>query len=175
MPLSWKPQHRLWPKLHLSCPLCLLPTRVPPLLLPHPSSSRVGSGKRGARASLPASQGAVAIRLLLLSTPGWVASQWAPHFRAAPESQRRGGEREAGNPSHSSLFQGAMAPRHPPCQHFINNKTRTGVLIMAQRVKSMRMRVGSLVSLSGLRIRCYRELLCRSQMQLGPGVAVAVV
>ena len=39
----------------------------------------------------------------------------------------------------------------------------------------MRMRVQSLASLSGLRIRHYGELSCTSQMQLGSGIAVAVV
>ena len=39
---------------------------------------------------------------------------------------------------------------------------------------SMRMGVRSLASLSGLRIQCCHKLWPRSQMQLGPGVAVAV-
>ena len=39
----------------------------------------------------------------------------------------------------------------------------------------MRTQVRSLASLGGLRIRCCRELWCRLQMQLGSGVAVAVV
>ena len=39
---------------------------------------------------------------------------------------------------------------------------------------SMRMQVLLLASLSGLRIRRCHELWCRSQMQLGSGVAVAV-
>ena len=39
---------------------------------------------------------------------------------------------------------------------------------------SMRMRVQSLASRSGLRVRHCCELWCRSQMQLGSGVAVAV-
>ena len=39
----------------------------------------------------------------------------------------------------------------------------------------MRMQVRSLPSLRGLRIRRCRELGCRSQMQLGSNVAVAVV
>ena len=34
--------------------------------------------------------------------------------------------------------------------------------------------VGSILSLLGLRIKCCRELWCRSQMWLGSGVAVAV-
>ena len=43
------------------------------------------------------------------------------------------------------------------------------------RLVSMRMRVQSLASLSGLRIWSCRELQRRSQMQLRSGVAVAVV
>ena len=39
----------------------------------------------------------------------------------------------------------------------------------------MRLWVRSLASISGLRIQCCRELWCRSQMQLGSGMAVAVV
>ena len=39
----------------------------------------------------------------------------------------------------------------------------------------MRLWVLSLVSLSGLRIWCYRELWHRSQTRLGSGVAVALV
>ena len=39
----------------------------------------------------------------------------------------------------------------------------------------MRMQVQSLASLSGLRIRCCCKLWCRSQTQLGPRVAMAVV
>ena len=52
-----------------------------------------------------------------------------------------------------------------------------GVPIVAQgkqiRRGSMRSRVRSLSSLSGLRIQCCRELWCRSQMHLASGVAVA--
>ena len=52
-----------------------------------------------------------------------------------------------------------------------------GVPIVAQwkqtQLVSMR-RVQSLASLSGSRIRCCHELWCRSQTQLGSGVAVAV-
>ena len=40
--------------------------------------------------------------------------------------------------------------------------------------KSMRTRVRSLASLSGLRIQCCHELRCRVQTHLGSGVAVAV-
>ena len=43
------------------------------------------------------------------------------------------------------------------------------------RLGTMRLRVRSLCSLSGLRIRRCRELWCRSQTQLGSGTAVAVV
>ena len=42
------------------------------------------------------------------------------------------------------------------------------------RLVSMRMRVRSLASLSGLRIRRCHELSCRLQTRLGSGVAVAV-
>ena len=49
---------------------------------------------------------------------------------------------------------------------------------MAQRVKnltvSMKMQVQSLVFLSGLRIQHCHKLQCRSQTQLGSGIAVAV-
>ena len=52
-----------------------------------------------------------------------------------------------------------------------------GVPVVAQqkqtRLVSMRMRVGSLASLSGLRIRCCHKLWCRSQTWLGSGVAAA--
>ena len=54
-----------------------------------------------------------------------------------------------------------------------------GIPIMAQRklilLASMRTQVRSLASFSGLRIRCCRELWCRSQARLGSQVAVAVV
>ena len=53
-----------------------------------------------------------------------------------------------------------------------------GVPVMAQwlrtRLASIRTQVGSLASLSGLRIRV-AELWCRWQTWLGSGVAVAVV
>jgi len=42
------------------------------------------------------------------------------------------------------------------------------------RLGTMRFRVRSLASLSGLRIRCFWELQCRLQMGLGSGIAVAV-
>ena len=38
----------------------------------------------------------------------------------------------------------------------------------------MRMKAGSLASLSGLRVQHCRELWCRSQMWLGSGFAVAM-
>ena len=43
------------------------------------------------------------------------------------------------------------------------------------RLISMRMQVRPMASLSGLGIRCCHQLWYRSQMQLGSGVAVAVV
>ena len=43
------------------------------------------------------------------------------------------------------------------------------------RLGTKRLQVGSLASLGVLRIRRCRALWCRSQMQLGSGVAVAVV
>ena len=43
------------------------------------------------------------------------------------------------------------------------------------RLGTVRLRVQSLASLSGLRARRCRELWCRSQPRLGSGVAVAVV
>ena len=42
------------------------------------------------------------------------------------------------------------------------------------RLGTMRLWVGSLASLSGLRIRCCRELWCRSQTLLGSCIAVAL-
>ena len=42
------------------------------------------------------------------------------------------------------------------------------------QVGTMRLRVRSLASLSGLRIRRYQELWCKLQMRLGSGIAVAV-
>ena len=53
-----------------------------------------------------------------------------------------------------------------------------GVPVMAQQLTnliSLRMRVRSLASLSGLRIQCCCELWCRLQMQLGCHAAVALV
>ena len=53
-----------------------------------------------------------------------------------------------------------------------------GVPVMAQwkriRLGTMRLRVQSLALLSGLRILRCSELWCRSQMQLGSGIAVPV-
>ena len=42
------------------------------------------------------------------------------------------------------------------------------------RLGAMRLQVPSLASLSGLRIQCCHDPWCRSQTQLGSGVAVAV-
>ena len=57
-------------------------------------------------------------------------------------------------------------------------KVHQGVPIVVQRKQiqlvTMRLRVQSLASLSGLRIQCCPELWCRSQTQLGSDVAVAV-
>ena len=57
-------------------------------------------------------------------------------------------------------------------------KIFTGVPIVAQwkwiQPGTMRLRVRSLALLSGLRIRPCPVLWCRSQMRLGPGVAVAL-
>ena len=54
----------------------------------------------------------------------------------------------------------------------------SGVPVVAQQkhtqLVSMRMRVGSLTLLSGLRIQCCHELWCRSQTRLRSGIAVAV-
>ena len=61
----------------------------------------------------------------------------------------------------------------------LKQKGDWGVPFMAQwkrtRLGSVRLRVRSLSSLSGLRIQRFRELWCRLQMGLGSGVAVAVV
>ena len=58
-------------------------------------------------------------------------------------------------------------------------KGDTGVPIVVQwkqiRLGTMRFRVRSLASLSGLRIRRCRELWYRSQTRLGAGIAVVVV
>ena len=54
-------------------------------------------------------------------------------------------------------------------------KVRTVAQQKRTQLVSTRTRVGSLASLSGLRIRCCRELSCKSQMWLGSRVAVAVM
>ena len=58
-------------------------------------------------------------------------------------------------------------------------KMGLGVPVVAQRKQtgqvSKRMWVQSLASLSGVRIQGYPELRHRGQMQLGSGIAVAVV
>ena len=65
---------------------------------------------------------------------------------------------------------------------FLNTQIKIlvrGVPVMAQwkqiQLGAMRLRVRSLASISALRILRCHELWCRSQMQLGPHVAVAVV
>ena len=47
--------------------------------------------------------------------------------------------------------------------------------VLRTRLVSVRLRVGSLASISGLRIRHWHKLWCRSQPCLGSGIAVAVV
>ena len=61
----------------------------------------------------------------------------------------------------------------PPVAEFAS----FGVPILAQPVKdlTMRMWVQSLALLGGLRVQCCCRLRCRSQMQLGSVVAMAVV
>ena len=58
-------------------------------------------------------------------------------------------------------------------------KGKRGVPIMAQQKRiwlvSMRSRIRSLASFSGLRIQCCHELWCRSQIWLGSCVTVSVV
>ena len=59
-----------------------------------------------------------------------------------------------------------------------NNNISGGVPFMVQQKRTqlgtMRLRVRSLASLRGLRIRCCHELWCRSQTPLGSRVAVAL-
>ena len=73
---------------------------------------------------------------------------------------------------HMCLGQNA---RHLGC----SRKLSGGVPLVVQQKQiqlgTMRLRVRSLVSISGLRIRHYHELWCRSQTQLRSGVAVAVM
>ena len=61
----------------------------------------------------------------------------------------------------------------------LEEENNSGVPIVAQwltiRLGTMRLRVRSLASLSGLRIWCCHELRCRLQTWLGSGVAVDVV
>ena len=58
-------------------------------------------------------------------------------------------------------------------------KQRWGIPVVVQQIQirlvSMRLRVRSLASLSGLGIWCCRELWCRSKTWLGSHVAVPVV
>ena len=62
---------------------------------------------------------------------------------------------------------------------FVNETMYFGVPVVAwqltTRLVSMRKQVQSLASLSGLRIRCYLELWCRSQTRLRFCIAVALV
>ena len=60
----------------------------------------------------------------------------------------------------------------------INYIENMGVPNVAQwkgiHLGTTKLQVGSLALLSGLRIWCWRELCCRSQIRLGSRVAVAV-
>ena len=62
-------------------------------------------------------------------------------------------------------------------RHLTLNMSKIEVLVVVQQSRtqlvSMRTQVRSLASLSGLRMWHRRELWCRSQMWLRPGVAVA--
>ena len=62
-------------------------------------------------------------------------------------------------------------------KHYNLTMLRSPVVVQRKRIRlgTMRLRVQSLASLSGLRIRHCRELWHRSQMRLGSDVAVAVV
>ena len=74
----------------------------------------------------------------------------------------------------------------PPCQpcgrgpaspHTRENFQGVPVMVQRKQIQqgTVRLRVRSLASLSGFRIRCGLELWCRWQMQLGSCVDVAVV
>ena len=60
-------------------------------------------------------------------------------------------------------------------QHFKTGREFHRGAVETNLIGPMRFRVQSLASLSGLRIRCCRDLWYRSQMGLGSGVAVAGV
>ena len=63
-------------------------------------------------------------------------------------------------------------------QKLLVKRSLRGVPVVAQwkriRLGTMRFRVRSLATLSGLRIRCCHELWCRSLMRLGSGAAVVL-
>ena len=82
---------------------------------------------------------------------------------------------EAGTPA-SELFKDHLFTRkhHSKTANSQESKTHESVGLSGAPV-SVRMRVPSLASPRGLRIRRRHKLRCRSQMQLGSGVAVAVV
>ena len=63
-----------------------------------------------------------------------------------------------------------------PCNNFCFWSSHRGAAEMNQwiQVETMRLWVQSPASVNGLRIRCRRELWCRSQTQFGSGEAVAV-
>ena len=68
------------------------------------------------------------------------------------------------------------SPWHPGLLHkLVNLEFRLWLNGLRTRPISMRMRVRSLASLNGLRIRCGRELRHRSQMWLKSLIAVAVL
>ena len=64
-------------------------------------------------------------------------------------------------------------------KEYLKEYMHIGVPIVVQwkriQLGTMRLQVQSLASLSGLRIRCCRELWCRLQTRLRSGIAVAVV
>ena len=62
----------------------------------------------------------------------------------------------------------------PAFKSFKNRSSCCGSAEM-NLTSTMMMQVWSLASLSGLRIRCCCELWCRSQIQLGAGIAMAMV
>ena len=70
----------------------------------------------------------------------------------------------------------AQRSQGPSCQNLGNRSSRCGVLeTNPTRKHEISLRVRSLASLRGLRIRRCRELGCRSQTRLGSSAAVAVV
>ena len=80
----------------------------------------------------------------------------------------------------SQLFQDTADPVVPQQEiHRLLKYRSLGVPVVAQQVtnpSSIHEDAGSILALlSGLRIQCCRELWCRSQIQLGSSVALAVV